>query len=167
MCVLKFWAKILNKISKGVYFLVSLNDKEVYKEVYKINSFKPFEGIFLKITHIINFGNFQREVFFGTVTWVSEEKLLAENQIFKQFFIRRLLFTYLVVRGREYLLVHSYSRSSEPPFKEEGGQGEPKKTYAIKLTNFVITAHIMVGGKDGRRRTLFCGISFMKEQVSN
>ena len=45
MCVLKFWAKILNKISKGVYFLVSLNDKEVYKEVYKINSFKPFEGI--------------------------------------------------------------------------------------------------------------------------
>ena len=75
--------------------------------------------------------------------------------------------TYLVVRGREYLLVHSYSRSFEPPFKEEGGQGEPKKTYAIKLTNFVITAHIMVGGKDGQRRTLFCGISFMKEQVSN
>ena len=44
----------------------------------------------------------------------------------------------MVVRGREYLLVHSYSRSFEPPFKEEGGQGEPKKTYAIKLTSLLL-----------------------------
>ena len=42
-----------------------------------------------------------------------------------------------------------------------------KKTYVIRFTNFLITAYIMVGSKDARRRTLFCDIPFMKEQVSN
>ena len=42
-----------------------------------------------------------------------------------------------------------------------------KKSYAIRFTNFLITAPTMVGCKGARRLTLFCGISLMKEQVSN
>ena len=42
-----------------------------------------------------------------------------------------------------------------------------KKTYAIRFTNFLITSHIMIRGKDARRCTLFCDIPFMKEQLSN
>ena len=64
-------------------------------------------------------------------------------------------------------IVHPYSRSVKPSFKEEGGQSEEKNHILIRLTNFLITAHTMVGGKDARRRTLFCDIPFMKEQVSN
>ena len=42
-----------------------------------------------------------------------------------------------------------------------------KKLYLIRFTNFLITVHIIVGGKDARRRTVFCDIPFIKEQVSN
>ena len=64
-CILKFRAKILNIISKGVYFFVRLNDKEVFN--YKINSFSSFKGIFQKISRYNHLGTFQREVFFRTV----------------------------------------------------------------------------------------------------
>ena len=53
------------------------------------------------------------------------------------------------------------------PSKKRAAKVNQKKTFAIKLANFVITSHIMVGDKDGQRGTLFCGISFIKEQVSN
>ena len=80
-CVLKFRDKILNKISKEVYFFVRLKDKEVFN--YKINSFTSFKGIFQNICPHNHHGTFHKEVFFGTVNWVSELKLRVENQLFE------------------------------------------------------------------------------------
>ena len=64
--LLKFRAKILNKISKGFYFFVRLKDEEVFN--YKINSFNSFKGIFQEICPHNHLGAFQRKAFFGTVT---------------------------------------------------------------------------------------------------
>ena len=40
-----------------------------------------------------------------------------------------------------------------------------KETYEMKFTNFLITAHIMIGGEEAH--SFFCDIPFMKGQVSN
>ena len=40
-----------------------------------------------------------------------------------------------------------------------------KETYEMKFTNFLITAHIKIGGEEAH--SFFCDIPFMKGQVSN
>ena len=72
------------------------------------------------------------------------------------------LHTWLLERGK-----YTLQQFRRTIFQRGGRPKWRKKTYVIRFTNFLITAHIVIGGKDSRRRTLFCDIPFMKEQVSN
>lgn len=60
-----------------------------------------------------------------------------------------------------------YTPTAGPPNHLSKARAAKVKKKNIKFTNFLITAHIMVGGNDAQRHTLFCGILFMKEQFSN
>ena len=64
---------------KGLYLFLTFKDKEVFN--CNINSFNSLKGIFQEVCPNNHLGTFQREIFFGTVTWVSELKLLVENEI--------------------------------------------------------------------------------------
>ena len=70
-CVLKFRTKILNKISKRVYFFARAKDREVFN--YKINSLIRSKVFFKKFES-------HNE---SHCDYFSELKLQVENQIFE------------------------------------------------------------------------------------
>ena len=111
-CVLKFWTKILNKISKKVYFFIRLKDKDVCN--YKINSFNLIKSILQEFeSH-----NESCCDYFSVLRLQVDNQVFKLNSLFRDFFLHTWLF--------KKKIVHRYRRSTEPTSKEEYGQSEER-----------------------------------------